>query len=94
MDANPRRVAAGRKNRLLRGPLTAAGRERLRQAAHAVKPWLKSTGPQTAAGRRQAAQNGKVRQIGALSIREARAFAAVARELGRLAREACAAAER
>lgn len=36
---NPRRVAAGRRNRARRGELTPEGRERLRQAALRSRPW-------------------------------------------------------
>ena len=36
------------------------------------RPWEHSTGPKTAEGRRQSALNGKRRQQGPLSVREAR----------------------
>jgi hypothetical protein len=84
---NPKRVAAGRANRKLRGPLTPNGRRRLREAALANRPWLTSTGPKTPAGKRQAAANGKARQIGRLSVREAKAQVAVIRALFGLMRE-------
>ena len=77
---NPRRVLAGQRNRQKRGPLTAAGRERLRQAALEHQPWLRSTGPRTPIGKARAAANGKARQRGELSIREVRA--SVAAEVG------------
>jgi hypothetical protein len=70
---NPKRVAAGKMNRAKRGPLTAAGRERLRQSALANRPWEHSTGPRTPAGRAQSVINGKSRQRGARSVREVRA---------------------
>jgi hypothetical protein len=70
---NPRRVAAGRANRQLSGPLTDAGRERLREAALQNKPWLHSTGPRTPGGRARAARNGKRRQTGPQSVREMQA---------------------
>jgi hypothetical protein len=70
---NPRRVAAGRANRLKRGPLTEAGRERLRVAALDHQPWLHSTGPRSEAGRARAASNGRRRQTGVFSTRQARA---------------------
>lgn len=70
---NPKRVAAGRLNRAKRKGLTPEGRERLRRAAHANKPWLFSTGPRTRAGKATAAANGKKRQLGLLSIRELKA---------------------
>jgi hypothetical protein len=69
---NPKRVAAGRLNRLKRGPLTPEGRERLRQAALANQPWLASTGPRTAAGKVKAAVNGKRRQTSERSVGEVR----------------------
>src|SRR5262245_65215959 len=69
---SPRRVAAGRLNRQKRGPLTAAGRARLREVAVANKPWLRSTGPRTPEGKARAARNGKVRQRGERSVREVR----------------------
>jgi hypothetical protein len=77
---SPRRVAAGRMNRQKRGPLTPQGRERLRQAALEHQPWLRSTGPRSSAGKIRSAANGKVRQRGERSVREARA--ALAEELG------------
>ena len=49
---NPRRVAAGRANRQKRGPLTEAGRQRLRAAALMHKAWEYSTGPTTPEARR------------------------------------------
>ena len=70
---SPARSAAGKANRARRGPLTAEGRQALRQAALRNKPWLASTGPRTAEGRKQAARNGKVRQKGAMSVRELQA---------------------
>ena len=48
---NPKRQAAGRRNRLLRGPLTAEGRERLRRSALKNQPWAFATGPKTEAGK-------------------------------------------
>ena len=75
---NPKRVAAGKRNRALWRGLTDAGRERLRQSAMRNQPWRFSTGPRTEAGKAKVARNGKVRQLGPLSVRELRA------ELGRL----------
>ncbi len=72
-SSNPRRVAAGKANRAKRKGLTPEGRERLRAAALANAPWRYSTGPTTAAGKAQAARNGKRRQVGPISIRELRA---------------------
>jgi hypothetical protein len=71
---NPRRVAAGRLNWQKRRGLTPEGRERLRQSALANRPWEHATGPRTAAGKSQAARNGKVRQKGAQSVREVKAL--------------------
>ena len=65
---NPRRVAAGKLNRRKRGPLSPEGRERLRQAALANRPWLASTGPRTPEGKARAARNGKARQKGEQSV--------------------------
>ena len=70
---NPKRVAAGRRNRRLRGPLTPEGRMRLRQAALANRPWRRSTGPKTAAGKARSADNGRYAQTAEKSIREVRA---------------------
>src|SRR5262245_57031787 len=75
---SPKRVAAGRLNRLKRGPLTAAGRERLRQSALEHQPWLRSTGPRSPAGKARAAANAKVRQKGPLSVRGLRSSLAEA----------------
>lgn len=54
------------------GPLTDAGRERLRAAAQLHRPWRHSTGPRTPEGKRKVAQNGRKRQRGALSMRQRR----------------------
>ena len=70
---NPRRVEAGRRNRAKRRGLSVAGRERLRQAALANQPWEHSTGPRTPEGKARAADNGRSRQAGPLSIRQLRA---------------------
>ena len=70
---NPRRVAAGRRNRLRRGALTTEGRERLRQAALKHRPWRYSTGPRTEAGKARSAANGCWRRMGERSVRQIRA---------------------
>jgi hypothetical protein len=67
---NPKRVAAGRRNRCLRGPLSLQGQRRLRLAALWNKPWLFSTGPQTPEGKARSATNGRWRQKGAISDRQ------------------------
>ena len=69
---NPKRVEAGRRNRLKRQGFTPEGRERLRRAALAHRPWEHATGPRTAAGKARSAANGKVRQKGPTSVRERR----------------------
>jgi hypothetical protein len=70
---NPRRVAAGKRNRAKRGGLTPGGRKRLQLAALLHEPWLHSTGPRTAEGKARVALNGKKRQVGSQSVREIRA---------------------
>ena len=77
---NPRRVAAGKRNRAKRQGLTAEGREKLRQQALVCQPWRQATGPRTPEGKARAAQNGKVRQTGVVSTRT------LARELMELQR--------
>jgi hypothetical protein len=89
---NPARVAAGRLNRTKRKGITPEGRERLRRAALANKPWLLATGPKTAAGKAKVALNGKRRQIGPLSVRETRADLRAVRALLRQMRQARAVA--
>lgn len=70
---NPKRVAAGRLNWLKRKGLTPAGRERLRRAALANRPWQYATGPRTTEGKAKAAANGRTRQFGLVSLRELKA---------------------
>lgn len=72
---NPKRVAAGRLNRLKCKPITQARREQMRQAAQEQKPWRFSTGPKTPAGRAQSVLNGKKRQKGKFSQAERRQIA-------------------
>jgi hypothetical protein len=84
---NPRRVAAGKLNRAKRRGLTAEGRERLRQSALALRPWLSSTGPRTIAGKARAAAAGRLRRVGELSERQLQAMLA---GLGRLATDMAA----
>ena len=74
INSNPRRVQAGRRNRLRRPPLSLESRQRLRVAAYMNQPWQRSTGPRTPAGKAKVALNGKLRQIGPRSIREIRAY--------------------
>src|SRR5271156_4113296 len=86
---NPRRVAAGTLTRLVRRPLTDAGRERLRLAAMLNRPWDHSTGPKSPQGRAQAARNGKKRQKGPRSVREVKADLRAVRSLLRAIRHDC-----
>jgi hypothetical protein len=81
-------VTAGRKNWAKRKGLTPEGRERLRQAALANRPWRFSTGPRTPEGRAKVALNGKAAQQGPLSVRELRAELAKLRALATDMREA------
>jgi hypothetical protein len=85
---NLRRVIAGRLNRRKRGEITPEGREKLRQTALRNKPWQFSTGPKTAEGKAVVASNGKARQKGPTSVREARAEARAVRGLIQAMREA------
>ena len=48
---NPRRVAAGKRNRAKRKGLTPEGRGKLRQSALRHKPWRFSSGPKTPEGK-------------------------------------------
>jgi hypothetical protein len=70
---NPKRVLAGRINRMKRGPLPLESIYRMRDAINRNKPWKRSTGPRTPAGKAIVARNGRVRQINLRSIREIRA---------------------
>ena len=70
---NPRRVEAGRRNRLKQAPLSPEARQRIREATLRNQPWLRSTGPRTEAGKAIVAQNGRKRQKGPLSVRQTRA---------------------
>ncbi len=55
--ATKRQVEANRRNWAKRGPLTPAGRERLRRAALRNRPWERSTGPVTDEGKARSALN-------------------------------------
>src|SRR5947208_11561912 len=80
---NPKRVAAGKQNRMKRKGLTPEGRERLRQAALENQPWLRATGPRTAEGKARSAENSRVRQLGPRSIRQVRRELGELRDIGR-----------
>lgn len=75
------RVAAGKLNRKLRGPLSSAGRQRLREAVLREQPWRYSTGPRTANGKAAVARNGRMRMKGKTSVRERRAMVVEANSL-------------
>jgi len=71
-EKDPRRVAAGRRNRKLRRGLSPGGRQRLREAALANRPWRFATGPKTAEGKARSAANGCWQQKGSKSLRQVR----------------------
>ncbi len=73
MMPSPRHAEVLKCNRAKRKGLTEEGRKRLREAAMATKPWQHAKGPTTSEGRKQSVINGKVRQKGEFSVREARA---------------------
>ena len=55
---NPKRVAAGRRNRQKRGDLTPEGLQRLSDWANEHQPWARYTGPRSIAGKARSARNG------------------------------------
>ena len=85
---NPCRVAAGRLNQQKCKGLTPRGRQRLRQAALANRPWRFATGPRTPQGKARCAANGRKGQKGPVSAREARAELKGLRDLLRQMQEA------
>jgi len=80
---SPARSAAGKANRAKRRGLTEDGRQRLREAAFRNKPWQFSSGPRTPEGKAKAAQNGRQRQAGTISVRQLRAELCTVRELAK-----------
>ena len=84
---NPKRVAAGKLNRMKRKGLTPEGRERLRQAALRHQPWRFSTGPRSPEGKARVALNGRTGQKGPVSVRQLRAQLSELRLLVREMRE-------
>jgi hypothetical protein len=84
---NPKRVAAGKLNGIKRGELSAEGRERLRQCAHATRPWEHASGPRTAEGKARSARNGRLRRREHVQSQEIRSLLA---ELGKLTGEMAA----
>jgi hypothetical protein len=85
---NPRRVAAGKLNRLKSKGLTPEGRERLRQAALLHRPWRFTTGPRTPEGKARVAAAARARRKAPLSLRELRAELTDLRALATEMREA------
>ncbi len=77
---NAKRVAAGRLNRAKRKSLTPDGAERVRQAALRNRPWVHSTGPKTAEGKKRSAANGLRRAKGGQSANAARREVAALRD--------------
>lgn len=59
MKKNPKRVAAGRRNRAKRGSLSDAAKQLLSEAAKQNRPWESATGPKTQAGKAKSAKNRK-----------------------------------
>ena len=78
---SPRRIMVAINNRAKRQGISEAGRQRLREAALANQPWKHATGPRTPWGKYLSSQNGKLRQKGLFSVREARAEVRADREL-------------
>ncbi|MFO1065508.1 MAG: hypothetical protein U0892_16715 [Pirellulales bacterium] len=56
-DKNPRRVAAGKRNREKSAGISAEGRLRLSEAAHRNRPWEASMRPKTEAGKLRSSRN-------------------------------------
>jgi hypothetical protein len=69
---NPKRVAAGKRNRAKWKGFTEEGLQRLRETIFRIKPWRFTRGPTTPEGKAQVARNGKKRQLGPTSIAEAK----------------------
>ena len=67
---SPARVAAGKRNRELRGTVTPQGSQRLADHARHYRPWQYSTGPRTTAGKAKSSDNGRWRQAGPTSVRQ------------------------
>jgi hypothetical protein len=88
---NPRRVAAGRRNRQRWQGFTPDGLQRLRQQAQQNRPWQHSTGPKTAQGKSRSAANWRKRARDVISpalleeLRASQALLADMVELRRLA---------
>jgi hypothetical protein len=90
---NPKRVAAGKRNRQRWKGFTEDGLDRLQQSALANRPWTSSTGPRTAKGKTRSTANNKKQQLGPKSVREIREEVRGLRQLlGAMRRAASAAA--
>ena len=70
---DPQRSEPSNRRRPRSCQFSPEGLERLRAAAKATRPWERSCGPRTAAGKARSAQNGRLRQKGEKSVRELRA---------------------
>jgi len=86
---NPNRVAGRKETQKKRMCISPEGLQKLRETALRNKPWERSTGPRSAAGKARSAANGKTRQKGPKSVREARAEVAEVMELVRTMRVCC-----
>ena len=78
---NPLLSAAGRLGRLKQGPMSLDTRQLLREAVLRNRPWERSTGPRTEAGKARSAANGRYRQRGQQSVRQIRGEMAGAQNL-------------
>lgn len=78
---NPKRVAAGKRNRQLRGPWSEASLQRLREAARANQPWLASTGPRSQRGKQIVSKNAVRLPVPSATLRLACATLETLREL-------------
>ena len=84
-EKSPKRVQAGRMNRQKYQGITADGRKRLQASIRMYKPWEQTTGPRTAIGKKQSAQNGCGTRRGDHGGRAMRReMAAVAQLIGRM----------
>jgi hypothetical protein len=70
-----KKLEANRRNLAKRRPLTEEGRERLRAAARRNRPWERSTGPRTDAGKAAASKNALKHGRETAAVREFRARA-------------------
>jgi hypothetical protein len=57
MVASRRQIEANRRNWAKRGPLTEAGRQKLREACRRNRPWEQATGPRTPEGKAKVSRN-------------------------------------